>query len=263
MRSTELSVIVPTYNETGNIRELCERLFKATKAAGLTAELFVVDDESPGSKETAKIIETLQKEQHAIRIHQRKRSEGRGLSSAVLLGFDRAKYATILCMDADLQHEPESVPAVADPVLSGEAEFSVGSRHAAGGGLGFEWSLIRRLISAGATALAFPVAKSTDPMSGFFCTTKKVLSRGRERCNPIGWKIGLEIAVRCRASPIKDVGITFQDRHEGESKLTMKQNVLYVRQLLGLYWDKFAPLLVLLVLLLIFLVVMLMKNMIS
>merc|ERR1719265_925385 len=144
----ELSVIVPTYNETGNIRKLCERLFKATKEAGLTAELFVVDDESPGSEETAKIVEALQKEQHPIRIHQRKRSEGRGLSSAVLLGFDRAKYATILCMDADLQHEPESVPAVADPVLRREAEFSVGSRNVSGGGVGFEWSLFRRITSS-------------------------------------------------------------------------------------------------------------------
>jgi len=261
--ATEISVIVPTYNETGNIRELCERLFKATKEAGLTAELFVVDDESVGSEETAKIVEALQKEQHPIRIHQRKRSEGRGLSSAVLLGFDRAKYATILCMDADLQHEPESVPAVAAPVLSGDAEFSVGSRHAEGGGLGFEWSIVRKMISAGATALAWPVASSGDPMSGFFCTTKEVLGRGRERCNPIGFKIGLEIAVRCRATPVKDVGITFQDRHEGESKLTMKQNVEYVRQLMNLYWDKFGIFLVLLLLLFLFLLVVLLRKIVG
>lgn len=261
--STELSVIVPTYNETGNIRELCERLFKATKEAGLTAELFVLDDESSGSEETAKIVEALQKENHAIRIHQRKRSEGRGLSSAVLLGFDRAKYATMLCMDADLQHEPESVPAVAAPVLSGEAEFSVGSRYAEGGGLGFEWSVLRRIISAGATALAWPVASSGDPMSGFFCTTKEVLARGRERCNPIGFKIGLEIAVRCRAKPVKDIGITFQDRHEGESKLTMKQNYYYLRQLMNLYWDKYGPLLVLVLLLILLIVVLLAKKMLE
>lgn len=56
----------------------------------------------------------LQKEKLGdVRIHVRRRSEGRGLSSAVLLGFDMAKHPFILCMDADLQHEPESVPAVA------------------------------------------------------------------------------------------------------------------------------------------------------
>merc|ERR1719321_682681 len=92
-------------------------------------------------------------------------------------------------------------------------------------------------------------------MSGFFCTTKEVLARGRARCNPIGFKIGLEIAVRCRASPVKDVGITFQDREEGESKLTMRQNYFYLRQLLNLYWDKFGFLLVVFVVLLILVVV--------
>lgn len=256
----ELSVIVPTYNETGNIRELCERLFKATKEAGIKAELLVLDDESPGSEETAQIVKQLQGENHAIRFEGRKRSEGRGLSSAVLLGFSRAKYSTMLCMDADLQHEPESVPAVAGPVLRGEAEFSVGSRHAEGGGLGFEWSFARRVISAGATLLAWGVASSSDPMSGFFCVTKEVLARGVDRCNPIGFKIGLEIAARCRASPVKDVGITFQDRAAGESKLTMKQNVLYVRQLMGLYWDKYAILIVVFFLLFIWLFVLLLQR---
>ena len=60
-----------------------------------------------------------------VRIHVRRRGEGRGLSSAVLLGFGLAKHPTVLCMDADLQHEPEAVPAVAGPVLRGEADFSV------------------------------------------------------------------------------------------------------------------------------------------
>ncbi|CAJ1349267.1 unnamed protein product, partial [Effrenium voratum] len=161
----ELSVIVPTYNETENIRPLGERLFAAAKDAGLTVELIIVDDESPGSQETEKIVKELAA-QHAVRIHCRKKAEGRGLSSAVLLGFNLAKYPTLLCMDADLQHEPESVPAVAAPVLEGQAEFAVGSRNVEGGGLGFEWSPVRRLISRGATLLAWFVAPSTDPMSG-------------------------------------------------------------------------------------------------
>ncbi len=146
-------------------------------------------------------------------------------------------------MDADLQHEPEAVPGVADPVLSGEYEFSVGSRNVEGGGLGFEWSFIRRLISKGATMLCLPLTTCTDPMSGFFCTNKTVLARGRKRCNPIGFKIGLELMVRCRAgskTSLKDVGIVFRDREEGESKLTMRQNIEYLQQLAALYWDQYA-----------------------
>jgi len=142
----------------------------------------------------------------------------------------------VLCMDADLQHEPESVPAVAAPVLNDGADFSVGSRHVGGGGLGFEWSLIRRVISAGATSLAWPLSGSSDPMSGFFCLSKATLARGATSCiNTMGFKIGLELMVRCRCQTVVDVPITFRERVAGESKLSMKQNVLYLRQLASLY----------------------------
>ena len=63
-------------------------------------------------------------------------------------------------------------------------------------------------------------------MSGFFCVAKKTLAKGRAQCNPIGFKIGLEIMARCRCKNVVDVPITFQDRVAGESKLSMKQNVM-------------------------------------
>lgn len=235
-----LSVVVPTYNETENIRPLCERLFKTVKEGGLETELLFVDDESAGSAATEKIVKELATEGHPVRIHCRKKAEGRGLSSAVLLGFKLAKHPTVLCMDADLQHEPESVPAVAEPVLSGEAEFSLGSRHVSGGGVGFEWSVVRRVISRGATLLAWPVAACSDPMSGFFCVSKEALQRGEGSLNLIGFKIGLEIMARCRCRPIKEVAITFQERAAGESKLSAKQYQLYLQQLAGLYWEKYG-----------------------
>ena len=93
--------------------------------------------------------------------------------------------------------------------------------------------------------LAYGVSKSTDPMSGFFCTRKDVLARRWDKINPIGFKIGLEIMARSNANPVADVPITFQSRIAGESKLTMKQNVQYIQQLVSLYWD-LKPLLVML-----------------
>lgn len=238
----QLSVVVPAYDETDNIRPLCERLFKAVKGAGLEAELLIVDDESPGSEATAKIVKELAGEGHEVRIHCRKRSEGRGLSSAVLLGFQQARYTVLLCMDADLQHEPESVPDVARPVLEGTAEFTVGSRHVGDGGLGFDWSASRRLVSWGATMLAWPLAGTTDPMSGFFCTSREVLERGRNRLNPIGFKIALEIMVRCQCKLVTDVPITFRERVAGESKMSAKQIQGYLLQLAHLYWEKYLEL---------------------
>jgi dolichol-phosphate mannosyltransferase len=153
MASKTLSVVVPAYDEALNIRPLTERLFAATRAAKLETELIVADDESSGSEATREVVEALAKEGYSVRLHARRRSEGRGLSSAVLLGFQQARYEAVLCMDADLQHEPEAVPAIAAPVLAGSADFAVGSRNVGGGGLGFEWSLVRRVISAGATSL--------------------------------------------------------------------------------------------------------------
>ena len=234
-----LSVIVPTYNETANIRPLCERLFTSMKKENskLPVELLFVDDESVGTKKTIDIVNQLEKEGFAVKIHSRKKSEGRGLSSAVLIGFQKAQYDTILCMDADLQHEPEAVYSVAKPVLDKVAEFTVGSRNVAGGGMGFDWAIHRRILSSGATMLAYGVSKSSDPMSGFFCTAKSVLNRGIKKINPIGFKIGLEVMARCRANPVVDVPITFQSRVAGESKLTMKQNIYYVQQLVSLYID--------------------------
>merc|ERR1711957_33714 len=109
--------------------------------------------------------------------------------------------------------------------------MGVGSRHVAGGGLGFDWALFRQVVSKGATLLAWPIASSTDPMSGFFCTTKEVLDRGRPTINPIGFKIGLEIMVRCRCRTVADVGIKFMERAAGESKLSASQYKFYVMQL--------------------------------
>jgi dolichol-phosphate mannosyltransferase len=81
-------------------------------------------------------------------------------------------------------------------------------------------------------------------MSGFFCTTKTVLARAHN-INPIGFKIGLEIMARSRAHPVLDVPITFRERVAGESKLSFKQNLLYLQQLAALYWAVYKALIVL------------------
>jgi hypothetical protein len=80
-------------------------------------------------------------------------------------------------------------------------------------------------------------------MSGFFCVRKKTLAIGRANCNPIGFKIGLEVMARCRCKKVKDVPITFQERVAGESKLTMTQNVEYIKQLIALYLDQWVKML--------------------
>ena len=155
-RRNQLSVVVPTYAEQDNIRPLTERLFKATKKEDLVVDLLFMDDDSgEGTRLSEEIVRELQDEGYPVRIYVRRKGEGKGLSSAVALGFEKAKYECMLCMDADLQHEPEAVPSVAAPVLDGDAEFTVGSRNVDGGGIGMEWALIRRILSSGATMLVY------------------------------------------------------------------------------------------------------------
>ena len=244
----KLSVVVPTYEEALNIRPLCERVFKACSDADLDAELLIVDDDSgDGTVETEKIVAKLAKEGYAIRVHVRRRGEGKGLSSAVVLGLQLAKHENLIVMDADLQHEPESVPKVAAPILNSSADFSVGSRNV-GGGVVEDWPFHRKVISWVATALALPLANCSDPMSGFFSLKKTTFLKGADSLNPMGYKIGLELMVRCRCKKIVEVPIRFRDREAGESKLTMKQNVLYLRHLFHLYAFKFPVLLALLAL---------------
>jgi dolichol-phosphate mannosyltransferase len=246
-----VSVIVPTFREEKNIEPLTRRLFAATRAASIPIELVFIDDDSgQGTVETVGIVAKLHKEGFDVRVRVRRPSEGRGLSSAVLLGLQKeAKHDVLLVMDADLQHEPEAVPAVLAPVLKGDADFSVGSRNV-GGGLVEDWPLIRRVISWGATALARPLTTCSDPMSGFFALPRSTLKRGK-RLNPTGYKIGLELMVRCRCTDIAEVPIRFRDREQGESKLTMKQNLLYLAHLARLYWFAYPWLVVLVLLLLV------------
>ena len=232
----ELSVVVPTYEEAMNIEPLCKRLFAATAKAGITTELYIVDDDSgQGTLDTVKVVDGLKKD-YDIKLHIRRKGEGSGLSSAVILGLRNAAYGTLLVMDADLQHEPEAVPAVALPIFEGTGDFSVGSRNTDGGKVE-DWPLHRKLISGGATALALPLASCSDPMSGFFCLSRDTFKKGTG-LNPMGYKIGLELMVRCGCTKVVEVPITFRDREAGESKLTMKQNLLYVMHLAHLYWFK-------------------------
>jgi dolichol-phosphate mannosyltransferase len=224
---------VPTYREAENLRPLAERVFAATRAAGIEAELIIVDDNSQdGSKE---IIQDLAWD-YDIRIHVRQNE--RGLSSAVVAGFGLAKHDTLLVMDADLSHPPESVPALVEPIFNGAADFVVGSRYVGGGRVQEEWPLLRRLNSWGATLLARPLTPVRDPMAGFFCLRKETWQRAR-KLNPIGYKIALELMVKCRCRRFVEVPIVFADRVRGESKLTARQQWLYLRQLAGLYWFRY------------------------
>lgn len=230
---TSYSIVVPAYKEGGNLEQLTKRVFAACDANGFKGklELIIVDDNSrDGSVET---VDKLKKAGYNVRILVR--TKERGLSSAVIHGFNNAEGNAILVMDADLQHPPESVPQLLKALDKPGVEYVLGTRYGAGVAIDKDWPVHRRIISWGARLLARPLTPLSDPMSGFFGLRRDVFQRGAKNVSAIGYKIALELFVKCGVKKYEEVGFSFAARTVGESKLTGKVIVHYLKHLRTLY----------------------------
>ena len=219
--------MVPTYNEKENLDELVRRVQQACSSAGLSAELVVVDDNSPDG--TGARAEEIAKTENVKVVH---RSGKLGLSSAVLEGFKAASGSILVVMDADLSHPPEKIPEMVSKIESGEADVVVGSRYVKGGSVE-NWPFTRRIISKGATLLARWLTKVKDPMSGFFALKRSVIEG--VPLDPVGYKIGLEILVKGKYAKAVEVPIHFADRKAGKSKLGGGEYLRYIDHVFMLY----------------------------
>ena len=220
---TNISVIVPTYNEAESLPVLTQRLFAALQEAGLEAELVVVDDSSPDG--TGDVAEGLAHQYPMRVLHRPPKS---GLASAVWDGMAQARGDILVVMDADLSHPPEVVPQLIQAVASGAADLAVGSRYVPGGGV-INWPWLRRFASWFANQLARPFVPMRDATSGFFALKRDVVQG--VALDPIGFKIGLEVMAKGRYERFKEVPYTFQDRRYGQSKFGTKEVRHYLRQL--------------------------------
>ena len=224
-----VSIIVPTLEEAENLPLLVPRV--AAAMAGREYEIVVVDDDS--RDDTRGVCARLA-EQYPLVLHVRDQPKD-GLGGAVLAGVAVARGDTLVVMDADLQHPPERLPALLEPLERGQAEFVLGSRHVEGGTVEGGWGVVRRLKSGVATLLARPFAgRITDPMSGFFALRRSTFDRG-ERLTPLGYKIGLELMCKCRVNGVREVPIHFMTRARGRSKLTAREQFRYLEHLSRLY----------------------------
>lgn len=227
-----LGVVVPTYREAENIPHLVKRLGAVRDREGLDLELWLVDDDSRDG--TEEIVRSLD----LPWVHLVVRKADRGLSQAVLDGLRRCKRDVLVVMDADLSHPPEKIPEMVDALADG-ADFVVGSRFVAGGSTDDDWGLFRWLNSRVATLLARPLTSLEDPMSGFFALSRETFEGGRD-FNPVGYKIGLELVIKCRCALVKEIPIHFSDRRFGKSKLSLKEQLKYVKHVRRLYDYKFG-----------------------
>ena len=207
-RAHDLSVIVPTRNEAGNILPLLARLGDALR--GTAAEVLVVDDSDDATPEIARRIAA--DSVLPIRVHVRPPGQRPGgLGGAVLAGLTEALGPLCVVMDADLQHPPELLGTLLNAARSG-ADFVIASRYMDGGagdGLG-GW--YRQTISTLATwfakALLRPeLAGISDPMSGFFLVRRSCLDLSA--LHPQGFKLLLELLVHNPRASVTEVPYTF------------------------------------------------------
>ena len=233
-----LSVIVPTYNESGNMEKLLTGLQSTLTSANIPYEILVMDDNSPDG--TATTCESVARA-HNIPARCIVRTQNRGLSPSVIDGYAAAKGSVLLVMDADLSHPISAVPKIYSAIVDEGADIAVGSRHCPGGGIE-DWPVSRQIISIGAALMARPLTSCRDPMAGFYAIRPSVIEG--VKLDAEGFKILLEVLVKGRYEKLVEVPITFKDREVGESKLGSKVIFNYIGQLIQLYlYPGSAPLL--------------------
>ncbi|MFF2192707.1 glycosyltransferase [Streptomyces sp. NPDC058157] len=232
-----VTLIIPTYNESANVAELLGQLRAALPPRPACRVLFVDDstDDTPALIEKAAAdcpfpVDVLHRD-----------SPAGGLGGAVVEGIARAASDWIVVMDADLQHPPHLVPELVGEGERTGADLVVASRYLPGGSRAGLAGGYRVAVSRGATWLAkglFPRALRgiSDPMSGFFAIRRSAVTGAATggALKPLGYKILLELAVRCRPEKTAEVPFVFQDRFAGESKSTAREGLRFLTHLAAL-----------------------------
>lgn len=230
----ELTIAVPTYNESKNLTPLAERVFAALR--GVNAEMLVIDDDSPDK--TADLAEQLAKK-YPVRVYIRKERLGPG--PAIMDGIRLADAPVVCVMDGDLSHPPEALPEMYKLIKNGTAKLVIGSRHVSGGGTS-DWIWYRKFFSWGARMLGRILTPVNDLTSGFFMFDKKILE-GIE-ISPIGCKVGLELMVKGNhQGKVVEYPIVFAERAAGESKMGSRETFQYIQHLLALNFYKLGKVL--------------------
>jgi glycosyltransferase involved in cell wall biosynthesis len=228
----ELSVIVPTRNEAGNVENLLRCLQEAF--AERSIEVIFVDDSTDNTPQVVENAVEKFPSLHVKLIHRLPKQRTGGLGGAVIAGLKivQSEYACV--MDGDLQHPPELVPVLLKTAIDQQVDMVVATRrskesHVAG------LSIFRDLISHGLDLTArifFPkqLRGVSDPLTGFFLL--RVNAIDIDNLRPNGFKILLDILVRNPSLRKAEVPFEFGERLSGESKASAAE----VWKYLNLLW---------------------------
>jgi dolichol-phosphate mannosyltransferase len=228
------AVIIPTYNEAGNVKKLIEQIFTATQSlTKWEVHVVIVDSASPDKTEdvVAKLIETYPR-LHLIR------SKKEGLGKAYVTGFtivmEKLNPYVFFEMDADLSHNPNDIPLFLEKIEKG-ADFVVGSRYIKGGSIPSNWGIHRKIFSVCGNLivrLGFMRLDVTDWTNGFRAikswVVKDSLTHIKNYSGYVFQIAFLDYAYNKKAI-IRELPINFIDRTEGVSKIDSFQ---YISQML-------------------------------
>ncbi len=219
----KISVVVPTYNESENVGNLTNQIDYALR--GIDYEVIFVDDSTDN---TPDVVRAVMKENPNVRLEHRETETG--LATAVLKGFDLSQGDYIAVMDADLQHPPAILRSMYAVMETG-ADFCIPSRFIPGGsdgGLGPYRKLVSGVARYIGKIMLPSLRRISDPTSGLFMLRRNVIEGADLR--PIGWKIMVEVLAMGTYSSVVEIPYKFQARPAGESKLSSKVTLQYLKQ---------------------------------
>lgn len=219
MNFTKKLVIIPTYNEIENIKNIIDTIFSLS----IPFDILIVDDNSPDG--TALEVEKLQSI-YPKKLFLEIRDKKLGLGTAYIYGFKWAlaqNYDYIFEMDADFSHNPNDLCRLYNECIEKKADITIGSRYIKGVNV-VNWPLPRILLSYGASLYVKIITgmKIEDPTSGFICYSRKVIEAiNLDSIRFIGYAFQIEMKYKAyiRKFKILEVPIIFTDRSKGKSKM--------------------------------------------
>ena len=227
-----LSIIVPTRNEAGNVNPLLDRV--KTSVTEPAFEVIFVDDSTDDT--VAKIEAAKANYPFDVSVIARPVERRNGLGMAVVEGIKTARGEWVTVMDGDLQHPPEVIAQLWKKAQSSGADLVAGSRLSEGGGTdGLDWK--RTLLSKSLAAISRLVfhknlRTTTDPLTGFFMFRRSAVNA--DLLQPKGFKILLEILIRCPKLKVTEIPFKFAQRHAGASKANSREMINLFQQMLEL-----------------------------
>lgn len=234
MRRIKYSIVIPTLNERNNIAVLLSRIEELFAEKLDNLEIIVVDENSPDG--TYEHVLELAVNKNFIRCEKNPLTPG--LSQSVVHGFDVAKGDFLCCMDGDLQHDESVLPKLFS--VAEENDLVIGSRYIKDGGFADKWNPVRKMGSKLTILLTRIMLKInvTDSMSGFFIIRRKPYDDIRKSLNPSGFKIMLELLYILKKKhpdcSVKEIGIFFRNRQAGDSKMSFKVVIEFIKMLFDL-----------------------------